>query len=460
MMPKQLEVWGTLDPNISAQLALAVQMDLFKKEAGLDVSCKFLESGTTMPHDILKTENKPFAFMQTPITAILLHDRGYSTKVVAPLADIAGTQQVLIRPSSGIVHPKDLEGKQIGIAQDAALYIAIRNMACDYDIDLKKIEFVDLLPHSQVEAFGEGTLDVIACWEPWTTKIRNMGARIYFSGARSKIPEMEGDVSWLIDQACLIVPDENLEQQSEEVIAILKVLREATKLINKHRREVARDLASFFDVSQNELIIAMRKNLYSMIFDNLFRIGILGFRDFLYNEGQVSKMFSEQELYDTTCLRKVDPSLILLEDTVSQEISIVERTNVYYRKDVTIVDEGRDIRFLVVDDSMVTRTSLAQTIEILGGEVLGEAATGQEAIELFTRLRPNFVTMDLTMPGMSGIDAIKHILQIEPNTNIIVISATDLKELREDVFDLGVKIFIVKPFDPLQVAEIIGLLLL
>jgi two-component system chemotaxis response regulator CheY len=174
----------------------------------------------------------------------------------------------------------------------------------------------------------------------------------------------------------------------------------------------------------------------------------------------VSNSFSEQELYDTTLLQQIDPSLILLEETVSQDVTIVEKAKVYYRHDVTLAGEGRDIRFLVADDSKVVRESLAQTIEILGGEVLGEATTGQEAIESFTRLRPNFVTMDISMPGTSGIDAIKHILQIDPEVNIIVISATDLKELREEVFDLGVKIFIVKPFYPLQVAEIIGLLLL
>ncbi len=460
MMPKQIEIWGTSDPNTSAQLALAVRMDLFKKEAGLDVSCKFIESGTTMPNDILKVEHKPFAFAQTPITALRLHDKGFSTKVVAPLADIAGTQQVIIWPPSGITHPKDLEGKCIGIALDAAIYMALSNMAHDYDIDLEKIEFVALLPHNQLTAFKNGTLDAIACWEPWTTKARNMGGKMFFSGARSEIPGMEGDVSWLVDQACLMVPDEHLIEQPQDVIAILKVLRKATNMINAHRQDVAKELASFFEVSQPELIAAMRKNLYSMRFDNLFRIGILGFRDFLYNQGQVSSTFSEQELYDTTLLRQVDPSLILFEKTVSQDVSIVEKTRVYYRKDLTLAADGREIRFLVVDDSKVVRESLAQTIEILGGEVLAEAATGQEAIESFTRLRPNFVTMDLSMPGTSGIDAIKHILQVDPEVNIIVISATDLKELRKEVFDLGVKIFIVKPFDPLQVAEIIGLLLL
>jgi CheY-like chemotaxis protein len=338
--------------------------------------------------------------------------------------------------------------------------MAVNNMAHDYDINLDKIEFVDLLPHNQLAAFENGTLDAIACWEPWTTKARNMGGKMFFSGARSEIPGMEGDVNWLIDQACLMVADEDLTRHSQDIIVILHVLRKATDMINAHRQDVTKELAGFFELSQRELIAAMRKNAYSMKFDNLFRIGVLGFRDFLYKQGLVSDSFSEQDLYDTTLLQQIDPSLILLEETVSQDITIVEKSKVYYRQDVTLAGEGRDIRFLVADDSKVVREALAQTIEILGGEVLGEAATGQEAIEGFTRLRPNFVTMDLSMPGTSGIDAIKHILHVDPEVNIIVISATDLKELREEVFDLGVKIFIVKPFYPLQVAEIIGLLLL
>lgn len=459
-MTKQLEIWGTKDPNISAQLALAAQLNLFKKEGGLEVKCHFLESGTTMAHDILQADIKPFAFAQTPITAILLHDRGFPIQVIAPLADIAGTQQVILHPNSGITHPRDFEGKQIGIAQDAALYIAFKNMARDYNVDLTRVEFIDLLPHAQIKAFQQGTIDAAACWEPWTTKMRNMGGRFYFSGARSNIPGMEGDVTWLIDQACLMVPSDLLAIQADEFAALLQVLHKATKLINEHRQEVAKDLARFFDVSQDELIVAMRKNMYSMTFDNLFRIGILGFRDFLYQEKQVSQFLSEDDLYTTRWLLTVAPSLVHLEKTTSQDVPVVARTNVFYRKDVTIVGDGRDVRFMIADDSRVARNALVQTIEILGGNLLGEASTGKEAIDMFMTLRPNFVTMDLSMPGMSGIDAIKHILEKAPNTNIIVISGTDHQELREEVFDMGVKIFIVKPFDPLQVAEIIGLLLL
>lgn len=459
-MAQHLEIWGTKDPNISAQLALALRMDLFKQEAGLDVTCRFLESGTTMPYDILKAERKPFACAQTPITAILLRDKGLPVKVVSPLADIAGTQQVIVAPQSGILHPKDLEGKHIGIAKDAALMIAFSNMAHDYDIDVNQIRFLDLLPHAQLAALREGMIDGMACWEPWTTKARNSGGQFYFSGARSSVPGTEGDVSWLIDQACLIVPDEHVQSYPQEVRAILRVLLKATELINSQRKDVARELADFFDVSQPELIAAMRKNAYSMRFDNLFRIGLLVFRDYLYKEGDVSQMFAEQDLYEMSFLKQIDRQLVAVEATTSQNVPIVKKPNVYYRQDVTIIGNPNDIRFVIADDSVVVRTSLAKMVGILGGEVVGEASTGQEAIEMFTQFRPNFVTMDLSMPEMSGIDAIKRILEIEPQSNVIVISGTDLNEVREEVFDLGVKIFIVKPFDPLHVAEIIGLLLL
>jgi NitT/TauT family transport system substrate-binding protein len=459
-MAERLEIWGVNDPNVSAQLALAVMLDLFKREADLDVSCTFIESGTTMASDILKAKKKPFAFTQTPITALLLHDKGFSTKLLAPLADIAGTQQVIVHESSGISDPRDLEERRIGMAQEAAIYMAVRKMAQDCNVDLNRVHFVDLLPHDQLTAFESGKLDAMACWEPWTAKARTIGGKFYFSGTRTEIPGMEEDVNWLVDQSCLIVPDEHLEKQPELVIEILNVLRKATDLINHHRKKVTKELASFFGISRVELMMTMQENNYSLSIDNIFKLGLLGFRDFLYNDGRVSSKVPEHLLYDTTFLRQIDCSLVLLEDSASQDVTIVEKTGIYYRKDLTLVSDGVPLQFLLADDSRYVRAALAQAVEILGGKVIGEAKTGSEAIDIFARLRPNFIMMDLSMPGVSGVDAVKSILQIDPNVNIVVISGADLQEVREEVFNLGVKIFIVKPFDPLQVAEIIGLLLL
>ena len=456
IMPEKLEIWGVNDPNISAQLALATKLDLFKREAGLDVSCKFIESGTTMPIDILKAEKKPFAFTQTPITALLLHDNGFSTKLLAPLADIAGTQQVIVREFSNIAHPKDLEMKRVGMAQGAAVYIAVKNMAHDCDVDLDTVHFVHMLPRDQLAAFEAGDLDAIACWEPWTTKARTMGGKFYFSGTQSEIPGMEGDITWLINQSCLIVPDQHLEKQPEYVVAILKVLQKATDLINADRKEVSKELAGFFGISRVELIMAMQKNMYSMSIDNLFRIGVLGFRDFLYDNGRVSSRFPEHLLYDSTFLRRVDPSLVLLDDTAVQDITVIEKDGIYYREDVTLCSPGSQLQVLLADDSRFMRITLARVVKEIGGKVVGEATTGNEAIDMFDRLRPNVVTMDLSMPGVSGVEAIQGILQIDPDVSIIVISGVEMQELREQVFNLGVQMFITKPFNPKEVAAILS----
>ena len=61
MMSEKIELWGVKDPNISAQLALAAKLDLFRQEAGLDISCEFLESGTTMPGDFLAAQKTIYA---------------------------------------------------------------------------------------------------------------------------------------------------------------------------------------------------------------------------------------------------------------------------------------------------------------------------------------------------------------------------------------------------------------
>lgn len=458
-MAEKLEIWGVKDPNISSQLALAMKLDLFKQEAGLDIACKFLESGTTMPGDVLKAEKKPFAFTQTPITSILLHDNGFSTKILAPLADIAGTQQVIIREGSEIAAPSDLEGKRVGMAKGAAVLIAITNMAKDCNIDTEQVYFINLLPHDQLTAFKEGRLDALACWEPWTTKAQAMNGQFYFSGTQSAIPGVEGDVSWLINQSCLIVPDDHLEHDPEILLAILRVLREATNLINFGFREVLEMLADFFGIGLEELKAIMRQNTYSMTMDNLFRIGVLSFRDFLCDSGRVSVRLSEDQLYTTEYLNQVDSFLVTLREQVGEQATIIERDGVYYQEEMQFEGDTSQLRFMLVDDSRVVRRFLNKTLELLGAEMLGEATTGNQAISMFADLRPNFITMDLSMPGLSGVDAIRRIRQIDPDVNIIVISGLDLQEVREEVFNLGAKMYLPKPFVPERVAAVFRSLL-
>ena len=458
-MADKLEIWGVNDPNISAQLALALKLNLFQQEAGLDVTCRFIESGTTMPKDVLDAERKPFAFIQTPITAILLHDKGFSTKIVAPLADIAGTQQVIVHSASNIRAPKELEGRRIGMAKGSAVYIAIMNMAKDYQVDLDQMYFINLLPSDQLFAFKEHRLDALACWEPWTSEAVAAGGQFYFSGNRSAVPSMEGPVNWLVNQSCVMAPDEHIEQQPETLIAILNVLRKATAMIHNDFENVVNLLAGFFKKSPEALAAIMRKNSYAMSIDTLFRIGVLSFRDFLFENGRVSLRLTEDQLYRTDILREVDAHLVSLRSSAKPKSDIFEKDGIYFRRSSKFHGDLSQLRFLLADDSRVVRSFLNQTLELLGAEVLGEATNGNEAIEMFTRLRPNFITMDLAMPGLSGVDAIRHIREMDDAANVIVISGLDVEEVREEVFKLGARMFIKKPFNPQKAADVIRAML-
>lgn len=108
---------------------------------------------------------------------------------------------------------------------------------------------------------------------------------------------------------------------------------------------------------------------------------------------------------------------------------------------------------LIVDDSLVVRNALSRTLS--GGRV-GEvfvAANGLEAVTLFTRFRPELVTMDLTMPELDGLDAIHQILEVEPITSILVISALNSHSVALEAIRRGACGFLTKPFTEAEVRD-------
>jgi two-component system chemotaxis response regulator CheY len=110
-------------------------------------------------------------------------------------------------------------------------------------------------------------------------------------------------------------------------------------------------------------------------------------------------------------------------------------------------------RILVVDDAAFMRMMLKDILTKAGHEIVGEAANGVEAVEKYKELRPDVVTMDITMPEMNGIDAIKEIKKIDPNATVIVCSAMGQQAMVIEAIQAGAKDFIVKPFQPARVIE-------
>ncbi len=117
------------------------------------------------------------------------------------------------------------------------------------------------------------------------------------------------------------------------------------------------------------------------------------------------------------------------------------------------------MKILVVDDANLARAMLKKILEDNGFKEVLEAANGLEAIEIYQGHHPALVTMDITMPEMDGITAIKEIMKIDPNANIIVCSALGQKEVVMEAISAGAKHFLVKPFEPDKVLKIIRALL-
>jgi two-component system, chemotaxis family, chemotaxis protein CheY len=107
-------------------------------------------------------------------------------------------------------------------------------------------------------------------------------------------------------------------------------------------------------------------------------------------------------------------------------------------------------RVLVVDDSMLMRRMVADTLMQDGWEVAGEAANGQEAFEMYQTLHPDAVTLDIIMPSSSGLHALRSILEVDPGAKIVVVSALNQTKLISEAIRHGAYDFIAKPFMPEQ----------
>lgn len=112
-------------------------------------------------------------------------------------------------------------------------------------------------------------------------------------------------------------------------------------------------------------------------------------------------------------------------------------------------------KVLIVDDAKFMRVTLSTMLRNENYEVVGEAENGKEAIMLYKELKPDIVTMDITMPIMNGIDAIKAIINHDPNAIIIVCSAMGQQKVVVESIEIGASDFIIKPFDESRVIDTI-----
>jgi two-component system, chemotaxis family, chemotaxis protein CheY len=111
------------------------------------------------------------------------------------------------------------------------------------------------------------------------------------------------------------------------------------------------------------------------------------------------------------------------------------------------------VTVLICDDAIFMRTIVGDILKKAGYLVVGEAATGRQAVEKYRELRPDFVTMDIVMPELSGIDAVKEICSEDPNARVLMCSAMGQQSLVVNAIQAGAKEFVVKPFVATRVLD-------
>jgi len=111
------------------------------------------------------------------------------------------------------------------------------------------------------------------------------------------------------------------------------------------------------------------------------------------------------------------------------------------------------VNVLIVDDLAFIKIVLRDIIEKAGFRVVGEASNGEQAITMYQDTRPDVVLMDITMPGMDGLTALKKIREVDQTARVIICSALGQQQLIVQAIQLGAKDFIVKPFQPQRVVS-------
>ncbi|MEJ7666663.1 MAG: response regulator [Hymenobacter sp.] len=113
-------------------------------------------------------------------------------------------------------------------------------------------------------------------------------------------------------------------------------------------------------------------------------------------------------------------------------------------------------RILIVDDSFYMRTMLKNMLTDAGYDVVGEAANGQQALEMAVATNPDLITLDVILPDNTGLDVLKGIRQQQPDAKVVMCSAVGQETIVNEAIENGALAYIVKPFSEERVLEIVG----
>ena len=113
-------------------------------------------------------------------------------------------------------------------------------------------------------------------------------------------------------------------------------------------------------------------------------------------------------------------------------------------------------KILIVDDSRTSRKMLRNILESNGHEIIDEAVNGQEGVQKFQALKPVVVTLDITMPVVDGVEALKMIKALDPESKVVMVTAAGQKNKMIECIKAGANEFLTKPFEQQEIVDVIN----
>ena len=113
-------------------------------------------------------------------------------------------------------------------------------------------------------------------------------------------------------------------------------------------------------------------------------------------------------------------------------------------------------KILIVDDSRTSRKMLRNILESNGHEIVDEAVNGQDGVQKFQALKPDVITLDITMPVVDGVEALKMIKALDANSKVVMVTAAGQKNKMIDCIKAGANEFLTKPFDQQEILDVIA----
>lgn len=114
------------------------------------------------------------------------------------------------------------------------------------------------------------------------------------------------------------------------------------------------------------------------------------------------------------------------------------------------------MRILVVDDEIMQRILLQELLELLGHQVVGDAENGAKALELYASLKPDVVTLDISLPDMDGLQVLRQLREMDPKARVVMISGNDQEVIIQKALAAGALELLVKPLDKTRLEALLS----